>query len=179
MLADGDGEAYVQLAADRYHAMGVEAAVGAHRELSCGSGMAHPAYRLPQEVGGIPSSIGAALPQPGYQHVTGSGGDGQQRVIAPLTSVAVMAGPLLGQPVGPAHGGVQVDGQRPVAGSTTSGPGPGQQLPAHPIQLAHMPPTEAAQEGPQSGWRLDHTADGASRPAGAQHVGVGDAVSPG
>ena len=38
MLADGDGEAHVQLAADRYHAMGVEAAVGAHRELSCGSG---------------------------------------------------------------------------------------------------------------------------------------------
>ena len=33
VLADGDGEAYVQLAADGYHAMGVEAAVGPHREL--------------------------------------------------------------------------------------------------------------------------------------------------
>ena len=35
-----------------------------------------------------------------------------------------------------------------------------------------MAPPEAAQERPQGGWRLDHAADGASRPAGAQHVGV-------
>ena len=46
-------------------------------------------------------------------------------------------------------------------------------------QLAHVPPPEAAQEGPQGGWRLDHTANGASRPADAQHVRVVDAVSPG
>ena len=40
-----------------------------------------------------------------------------------------------------------------------------------------MAPPEAAQEGPQGGWRLDRAADGASRPAGAQHVGVVDAVA--
>ena len=55
--------------------------------------------------------------------------------------------------------------------------GPGRQLPAHPIQLADVAPPEAAQEGPQGGWRLDHAADGASGPAGAQHVGVVDAVA--
>ena len=33
------------------------------------------------------------------------------------------------------------------------------------------------QEGPQGGWRLDHAAESASRPAGAQHVGVVDAVA--
>ena len=33
------------------------------------------------------------------------------------------------------------------------------------------------QEGTQGGWRLDHAADGTSRPASAQHVGVVDAVA--
>ena len=56
--------------------------------------------------------------------------------------------------------------------------GLGQQLPAHPVQLADVAPPEAAQEGAQGGWRLDRAADGASRPAGAQHVGVVDAVAP-
>ena len=93
--------------------------------------------------------------------------------------VAVVARPFLGQTVGLADGGVQVDGQRPVAGSGSSRPGPGQQLPADPIQLADMAPPETAQEGPQGGWRLDYAADGASRPAGAQHVGVVNAVSSG
>ena len=44
-----------------------------------------------------------------------------------------------------------------------NGPSPGQppacqarqQLPAHPVQLANVAPTEAAQEGSQGGWRLD------------------------
>ena len=61
-------------------------------------------------------------------------------------------------------------------GSGPSSPGPGQQLPAHPIQLTDVAPPEAAQEGPQGGWRLDYAAESASRPAGAQHVGVVNAV---
>ena len=56
-------------------------------------------------------------------------------------------------------------------------PGPGQQLPAHPVQLAGVAPAKAAQEGAQSGRSLDHAADGAGRPAGAQHVGVINAVA--
>ena len=86
------------------------------------------------------------------------GGDGQQRVIAPRAGVApvsstgqaVVAGALLGQTAGLADGGVQVDDQRPVAGSGAGGPGPGQQFPAHPVQVADMTPPEAAQERPQS-----------------------------
>ena len=49
---------------------------------------------------------------------------------------------------------------------------PGQQLPAHPIQLAHVVPPEAAQEGPQRGWRLDRAAQYLLRPASAQRIGV-------
>ena len=70
-----------------------------------------------------------------------------------------------------------VDGQRSVAGSGPSGPG--QQLTAHPVQLADVAPPEAAQEGSQGGRRLDHAANGASRPSGAQHIGVVNAVATG
>ena len=128
-------------------------------------------------MGGAPNGVGEALAQPGHQHVAGSGGHGQQRVIAPLAGVAMVARPFLGQSVGFADGGVQIDGQRPVHGSTTGGPGPGQQFPAHPVQLADVAPPEAAQKGPQGGWCLDCAADGASCPAGMQHVGVVDAVA--
>ena len=128
-------------------------------------------------MGGAPNGVGAALAQPSHQHVAGSGGNGQQRVIASLAGVAVVARALLGQTVCLADGGVQVDGQRPVAGSGPSRPGPGQQLPADPGQLADVAPPETAQERPQGGWRLDYAADGASRPAGAQHVGVVNAVA--
>ena len=99
VLADGDREADIQLAADRDDGVGVEAAVGPYGELSCGPGVAHPPYRLAQEVSGAPSSVSPALPEPDHQHVAGAGGDGQERVIAPLAGVAVVAGPLLGQPV--------------------------------------------------------------------------------
>ena len=99
MLPNGDGETDIQLAADRDDGVGVEAAVGPHRELSFGPGVAHPPHCFTQEVGGAPSGIGAALPEPDHQHVAGAGGDGQQRVIAPLAGVAVVARPLLGQPV--------------------------------------------------------------------------------
>ena len=88
VLADGDGEAQVHLAADGYHAMSVEAAVGPHRELPLGPGVAYPAHRLPQKVSGAPGGVGAALAQRGHQHVPGAGGDGQQRVIAPLAGIA-------------------------------------------------------------------------------------------
>ena len=50
VLADGDGEADIQLSAGGDHGMGVEAAVGSQREWSGGSGVAHPSHRLTQEV---------------------------------------------------------------------------------------------------------------------------------
>ena len=60
VLADGDGEAHVQLAADGYHTMSVEAAVGPHRELHPCSTVAHPPHRLPQEVDGAAGGVGPA-----------------------------------------------------------------------------------------------------------------------
>ncbi len=79
--------------------MSVEAAAGPHRELPLGPGVAYSPHRLPQEVGGAPSGVGAALAQPGHQHIPGTGGDGQQRVIAPLAGIAVVSRALFGQTV--------------------------------------------------------------------------------
>ena len=79
MLADGDGEAHVQLAADGDHGVGVEAAVGPHRELSPVPAVAHPPHRLTQEVGAAACGVGPALAQPGHQHVAGAGGHSQKR----------------------------------------------------------------------------------------------------
>ena len=99
VLADGDGEAGIHPAAGGDESVGVEAAVGPHGELPAAPGVANPAHRFTQEVGGAPGGVGPALAQPGHQHVAGSGGDGQQRVIAPLAGIAVVAGALLGQTV--------------------------------------------------------------------------------
>ena len=83
----------------------------------------HPPHRLAHlrgnyniQVGCAASSVGPTLSQPCHQHVSGSSGDGQQRVIATLTCVVVPARSLLAQSVGLADGRVQVDGQRRVPG---------------------------------------------------------------
>ena len=47
------------------------------------------------------------------------------------------------------------------------------------VKLADVAPPEVAQEGAQSGRRLDRAAQGAGGPAGAQHVGGVDAVAAG
>ena len=177
VLADGDGEANIHPAADGDHGVGIEAAVGPHSELPAGPSVANPPHRFTQEVGGAAGGVGPALAQPGHQHVAGSGGDGQQRVIAPGAGVAVVAGTLLGQSVGLADRRIQVDGEWCVAGSSAGLPGQGQQLATHPVQLADVPPPETAQEGAQGGGRLDHTTQGADCPAGAQHIGVVNAVA--
>ena len=59
-----------------------------------------PPHRLPQEVGGAPGGVGAALAQTGHQHLAGAGGGREQRVIASLASVAMVSRPLLGHAVG-------------------------------------------------------------------------------
>ena len=89
-----------------------------------------------------------------------------------------MAGALLGQSVSLADRRIKVDGEWRVAGSGASLPGPGQQLAAHPVQLADVAPGEAAQESAQGGWRFDYAAESAGRPAGAQRIGVVDASPP-
>ena len=44
--------------------------------------------------------------------------------------------------------------------------GPGQQLAAHPVQLADMAPPEAAQEGAQGGGSFSRETENAGGPAG-------------
>ena len=100
-------------------------------------------------------------------------------MIPPRAGVAVVACPLLGHAVGLADRRIKVDGEWCAAGSGPSRPGPGQQLAAHPVQLADMAPPEAAQEGPQGGRRLDRAAQGAGGPAGAQGIGIVDTVAAG
>ena len=113
---------------------------------------------------GVKGGVGAALAQPGHQHLAGTGGDGQQRVIAPLAGVAVVSRPFLVQSVSLADGRIKVDGEWRVAGSRSGLPCPCQQLAAHPVQLADMAPPEAAQESAQGGGRLDYAAESAGRP---------------
>ena len=65
-LADGDGEADIHPAADGDHGVGIEAAVGPHRELAPGSAVAHPPHRFTQEVGSATGGVGPALAQAGH-----------------------------------------------------------------------------------------------------------------
>ena len=117
-LADGDGEADLHLATEGNDGVGVEATVGPHRDLSRGPGITHPPQGFAQEVSSDSGGVGPALPEPGHEHLTGASGHGEERVIAPLAGVAVVSGALLGQAIGLADGGVQVDGERPVAGTS-------------------------------------------------------------
>ena len=73
---------------------------------------------------------------------------------------------------------------RSMVNGPSPGPAPAAQarasssrLAAHPVQLTDMAPAEAAQESAQGGRRLDYAAESAGRPAGAQRVGVVDAVA--
>ena len=113
VLADGDGEADLHLAADGDRSVVVEAAVGVHRELTRGSTVAHRSHGFTQEV----SCVSPAPAQSRHEHIAGSGPGspslGQQRVIAPLASVAVMTRLFLGQAVGlAAHGSPNPAGGR-------------------------------------------------------------------
>ena len=189
MLADGDGEADIHPAADGDHGVGIEAAVSPHCELPPGPAVAHPPHRLTQEVGGAAGGVGQALAQASHQHVAGAGGGDQQRVIAPLAGVAVVSRPFLVQSVSLEDGRIKVDGEWRVAGSRSRLPCACQQLAAHPVQLADVALTEAAQESARSlpsrrrggggGGSLSRETEHAGGPAGAQHIGVVDAISAG
>ena len=66
MLADGDGEADIHLTTGGDESVGVEAAVGPHRELPAGPGTANPAHRFTQEVAASGfEAVGYTLSQSG------------------------------------------------------------------------------------------------------------------
>ncbi len=98
--------------------MGVEAAVGAHRELPARPGVAHPRHRLTQEVCGPPSGVSTARAQPRHQHLTRTGRHREQRVIAAYARVAVVTGALLRQAIGLAERRVR-NGNLPLIGCPT------------------------------------------------------------
>ena len=150
--------------------MSVEAAVGPHRELSSGPGVAHPPHRLtrkwaaPRAVLAWPSRSRDISTSPVPAAMA------RQRVIAPLTGVAVMAGPLLGQSVRLADGGVQVDGQRRIAGS---GAGLPCAFPAHPSSWRTWPQRKL--RVPKVEGALTTVVEAYSgRPTGSQRIGVVD-----
>ena len=91
--------------------------------------------------------------------------------------VAMVSRTLLVQSIGLADGRIQVDGKRRIAGSCPGLPCACQQLAAHAVELTDVPPPEAAQEGPQGGWRLDCATENTGRPTGTQRIGVVDAVA--
>ena len=147
MLADGDGEADIQLAAGGDDGVGIEAAVGPH--LPTGTGAAYPTHRLPQEVGSAPSGVGPALAQPGHQHVAGASGHGQQRVIAPLAGVAMVSRPLLASPWVS-----QMVESRSMVNGPSPGPAPAAQARASSSRLTRVGgrgPTENC-AGTSPGW---------------------------
>ena len=126
---------------------------------------------------GPAGGVGAALAQPGHQHVTRPGRNREQRVIAARARVAGVAGTLLGEAVGLTDRRVEVDRERRGAGSRSGRPGAGEQCAADAVELADVAPAEAAQEGPERGRRLHGAAEHAPGAAGAQRIGVGDAVA--
>ena len=130
-----------RLSAGGHHGVGVEAAVGAHGELPAGPAVAHPAHRLPQEVGGTASGVGPALTQPRHQHLPGaspsSPGPCQQLAADPVQlaecphrklrrNVPRVDGALTTQPSAPA-----VPPARNASASSMQSPQPGRRPPGH------------------------------------------------
>ena len=68
-----------------------------------------------------------------------------------------------------------------MVNGASPGPAPADQARASSSRLTRSSwrtwPPEAAQEGPQGGWRIDYAAQGLGGSPGAQHVGVVNAVA--
>jgi len=170
-------EADLHRPADRDDGVGIEAAVGPDGQLSARPGSADPADRLGQEVGGPPGGVGPALAQAGHEDVAGPGGDRQQWVIAAHARVPVMERALLGQAVRLADRRVEIDRERLGSGSRSGRPGPREDLPADPVELADVTPAEAPQERAQGRGRLDRETQDPLGAVGPQRVRIVDAVA--
>ena len=93
-----------------------------------------------RKLGRTPPGVGVATAQAGVQHVPGSRRHRVQGVVAAHVVVGEVGPALFGQAVGLADGGVDIDGERLLARTGPGGPGPGQQLPRHLVQLTGMAP---------------------------------------
>jgi hypothetical protein len=175
----GDGEADVHRPAGRHDGVGIEAAVRAHGELAAGAGMPDPPDRLSQEVGGTPDGGRPSLAQARHQHVARARRDREQGVVAAHLGVPVVEGTLLLEAVRLADRRVEVEREGRRAGAGAGSPCPGEEVPAHRVELADMAPAEAAQEGAEGGRCLHGEAEDLRRPACPEHCCVVDAIAAG
>ena len=153
MLADRDAEADVHLPTGRDQLRSAEAAVGAHRELTRRSRLTRPIVSTRKCA--APARCWRVLRAGAHEDVAGAGGHCEEGVIALHAGVPVVRGALFGQPVCFADRRVKIDREGVGARSGTRRPGAGEELPAHPVELAHLAPAEAAQERAERRGRLD------------------------
>jgi len=85
------------------------------------------------------------------QHISGAGHAGHKRVVAAGAVPADRRRALLGEPVGLAMGGVDVNGERPGAGARPGRPGSGERFAGDLVELTGRAPGERAQERAQRG----------------------------
>jgi hypothetical protein len=174
-LADGDGVADLVAAAGADGLGRPEPRVGADGQLAAGAGAAHPGGQFVDEAGGAAGGVGPPGALAGVQDLAGVGAGGQQRMVPEGVGVAV-GGALLVVAVDLAHRGVQVHGHRPITGAWAGRPRPLESLLGKPVELAHVPEGEGAQERAERGGRHDPVAQQAGGLPAAQQVGVVDAV---
>ena len=91
----------------------------------------------------------------------------------------MVEGALLLEAIRLADGRVEIDRERLGSGSGTGRPGPREELPADPVELADVAPAEAPQERPQRRGGLDREAQHPLRAAGPQGICIVDAVTAG
>jgi hypothetical protein len=95
-------------------------------------------------VGGAPDGVGPTLAQTRHEHVAGAGRDREERVIAPDAGIPVVGGALLGEAIRLADRRVEIDREGLGTGSGTRCPGPLEEQPTDPVELADVAPAEAA-----------------------------------
>ena len=146
------GEADIHFPAGGNDSVAIEAAVGPHRELSCSPAVAHPPHRLTEEVGG---AAGRCWARPSRRRDISTSpvqaAMASSWVIPSRAGVAVVARSLLGQSIGLADGGVQVNGQGPVAGSRPRPATPGPATRGSPGRVDGRGPTGSC-AGRCPGW---------------------------
>ena len=142
-------------------------------------GAAHPGDRLRDEPGRPPGGVRRAPAQAGVQDLARARGHGEQGVVAAGVGVGELRPPGLLQAVGLADGRVEIDGERGLSRPGTRGPGPGEQLPTHRVELQGVTPGEGAQEGAEGRGGADLHAENRLGRTRAQESGVIDTVTPG
>ena len=157
-LADGDREADIHFPAGGNDSVGVEATVGPHRELPAGPAVAAPAPPFHAGSGRRhgrcwpgPRAAGTSAPRRCRRQWPAAGDSRGRRYSrgGALPPWPVHRSRRWSSPGRWSGASRRVRPQRPRPGPTTGG---------SPGRVDGHAPSEAAQEGPQGGWRLDHAA---------------------